>query len=99
MAQRPGARALSSLIDSARVVGFMGITNIPASIPVSEVWSLREGTVKTYPLLTFAHDKTINRDANGRIATLTIIDGVNTKTFAFTRDVNGRITAVDESWV
>lgn len=51
MAIRPGGRALSSQIDSVSVTGFMGITNIASladgTVKVSEVWSIRNGTVKT----------------------------------------------------
>lgn len=50
-------------------------------------------------LLQSEYDRTITRDANGRITQIVITDGVRTKTMDITRDANGRITAIDETVV
>ena len=52
---------------------------------------------RTAPSLKTAIDKTVTRDADGRIEKAVFTDGVTTKTADVTRDAQGKIEKIDES--
>lgn len=52
---------------------------------------------KTEMLIQSEYDKNCTRDVNGRLTQIIITDGSRTKTIDINRDVNGRISFIDES--